>query len=1019
MKIKLRWMSRATVKRERSPDLDHESDAPNPKRQANGTAGVARAPLQFPWRTCDDLEDAERLKIKEEAVFQAETYCDQIRAALGSVSTIPRDSPEATMMGRRNVKLWCEQYDAVCTKHQGREILVGVEGPTGAGKSSFLNSLLGIPELFPSGQESAATAVIGKVSWNWVDTPGREFRAKVVFRKKDEIADEIKSFLKEINHFSDLKEGRLDDHFDDEDDKADAISISKTTIDREIPRLKAAWGMKRGQLFQLAKQCPGELSYEDAVLTIFRKNSTATNFLHSGEIEFDRSTAETLSEAIKPFLDSSSNTHGGTNKFSAWPLVKSVHIYVEAEILKPGITLVDLPGCGDAVESRSEVTTKISHTLDVRMVVSPIIRAADEKQGRALMQNGFDEAQMRIRGKLDGRGFCVIASKMDDMNVDSYIHQCDELAHDTNVIQKLDKRKALMDEQKKLEAMRRDLSTAKKQAESRQKRASKLYDNTRKKLNIDPNASDPRLLTLRAQRDVQDNALIDAYRRLDECQLRESQIVTEMKYTEDWIYHRAIQTRNTRVIEQLRTNFASRQAQIDHDDAPERSQIDTEYVLPILPVSTTAFWRLESKQGHMSGFPDHTYTGIPAVEQWIHRATLTKREKHLDEALMGYQNLMTMMKIYSAENSQNLETNFTRLQVEAALADTHDSFTKSMGSKLSETCSEINKLDPIAQGHKAKKKFLQEAPGIVQRWAYKYPDHDGNVEKLHYATHDAILRRDGSLYTSPSSGITYTWNENLVAPIIEALSRDWDRKMNRQLPLIQRPMFLDYSRLFTEYLNALQCVINEKVPTLADQFSNLRPILESSQRATEMQIGEVLGTLSEKAAMVTHDAVKYLKGEIKPIFETALNITGTGCFALRKETIRTKIKNDANLICDKMINRLVDGVAERKAEVPAQLKIVAAKGPRIVQEKLSCLVNNLVENCSADPAMNAKKTRLQNEVRVHIEAWESSWAEERNYEDHILDLDLDIPDSIPEPDPEEDSHDEAMGDGLDDDDGRY
>jgi hypothetical protein len=94
--------------------------------------------------------------------------------------------------------------------------------------------------------------------------------------------------------------------------------------------------------------------------------------------------------------------------------------------------------------------------------------------------------------------------------------------------------------------------------------------------------------------------------------------------------------------------------------------------------------------------------------------------------------------------------------------------------------------------------------------------------------------------------------------------------MNKQLPLIKRPMMSDYSRLFTEYLNAVQRVINEKVPPLAACFSNMRPILENSQRTTETQIGDVLGTLAEKAAIVTVNAVQYLQDEMRPTFRIAM-----------------------------------------------------------------------------------------------------------------------------------------------------
>ncbi|QPC58119.1 hypothetical protein HYE67_000350 [Fusarium culmorum] len=1015
------------VKRERSPDLEQVPEASSPKRCADATTGVVCAPVEFPWRVCQDLGDVDRLKIKEKAVMQAETHCERIRKALDSVLNIKHDTPEAVMMGLRIVKHWCIEHgkyyltlcaskhltncraDEIRNKNKQRQILVGVEGPTGAGKSSFLGSLLRIPELFPSGQESAATAVIGKVSWNWVDDPACRFRAQVFFRHKDEIRTELASLLEELNHWTLLVEGEIDEN-DDDGERADTISMSRSTIEHQLPRVQAVWGLNEEQLLEIAKQCPQALSYKRAIRTIFCKNYTATKFLADGRAEFNASTVEILAESIKPFLDSSTSTYGGGNHFSAWPLVKGVHIYAKADILKPGITLVDLPGCGDAVESRSEVAEKVSHTLDVRMVVSPIIRATDEKQGQSLMRNGFDEAQMRIRGKMDGRGFCVIASKMDDMKVDSYITGCPELVHNKDMVQKQNRLADLKDEKAEIKSTRKELKSAKKKAESQRNKATKSYDKAKNKhelnLQTDPNASDAQLSTLRAQLDEKTAAFNDADKRLEQCEARSTRNSTETNYIRDWIHHRAIQTRNARVIKRLRDDFALRQSRMDNGKVSEKPKPDAEYILPILPVSTRAFWQLESNEKPMAGFPTQTCTGVPAAEKWLHRATLSKREKHLDETLDGYQNLMTMMRIYSATNGQDGDFDFTRSEVDAALAETHAFYTN------------IRKLDPLEHKDRAKKRFLGEAQRIVQKWAHKYPDVENNVDKMGWSTYVACIRRNGSTFKSPRIGVTYNWIENLAAPILKTLSRDWDRKMNKQLPLIKRPMMSDYSRLFAEYLNAVQRVINEKVPPLAACFANMRHILETSQRTTETKIGDVLGTVADKSAIVALNVAGYLEEEMKPTFEVALKDGGKGSFARRKETIQAKMREDDAIICEGIINRLVDGVAERIAEVPAQLRDVAAEGPRNVQQQLSFLVNNLVENCSADPAMNAKKSKVQNNIRAHIEAWEAAWAEKGNLERHILDQDLDIPDTIPEPVMEEgiDSEDEPMDDSSDSDD---
>lgn len=96
------------------------------------------------------------------------------------------------------------------------------------------------------------------------------------------------------------------------------------------------------------------------------------------------------------------------------------------------------------------------------------------------MQNGFDEAQMMIRGKMDHRGFCVIASKMDDMKVDSYIVGIPELARNSEVIEKNGRLEELKDEWSSLKSERRDAKKAVKEAESQKKKASKAYRKAKK-----------------------------------------------------------------------------------------------------------------------------------------------------------------------------------------------------------------------------------------------------------------------------------------------------------------------------------------------------------------------------------------------------------------------------------------------------------------------------------------------------------------------------------------------------------
>ncbi|KAF9771618.1 hypothetical protein IL306_010737 [Fusarium sp. DS 682] len=1026
-----------TPKRERSSEPEIKLEDYSNKRQTGQSSTVIRAPVVFPWRTCHDRGDVVRLKIKEKAVKHAEEHCSRIREDLEHfLNTTVMDNMDSIVMGQNIIEHWFSEHDRIRLKHQKLRILVGVEGPTGAGKSSFLGSLLGIPELFPSGQEAAATAVIGKVCWNWVNAPGFEFRAKVIFRNNSDVERDLESLLKDLNELASLLAERSQSAHGGGTELADSISIMRKQIEHHLPKVYAVWGIEEAYLSEMAKRCPEDWTYSQMVQRILNTNPRALEFLTTGIAEFNASSSDKLSETIKPFLDSTTGKHGGAHQFAAWPLVKEVRIYAKADILKSGITLVDLPGCGDAVESRSEVAEKYAHRLDVRLVVSPIIRAADEKQGQALMRNGFDEAQMRISGKLDGHGFGVIISKMDDMKVDSYIAQCPDLRRAPEVIRKQEELAKLKEESDELKPMYAVLRDNKKRAESQRKKGQKAYRNAKKKhearLQTHPNESGDHVASLRAQRDELAKAFEEADKAMDRYELRKLQIATQTSYIRDWLHHRAVQTRNARVMRRIRTDFDRRQRSLDEADTTRRPQGEEGYVLPILPVSTRAFWQLQNNDVPMAGFPSQRFTGVPAAMQWLHRATSAKREKHLDEVLEGYQNLMTMMQIYSSPNGQDGRFDFTRAQVEEILAETHTKYNHILSTTLSQACDEIQKLNPLERKDRSKKKYLKDAPRIVQKWGYKFPDVENDVDKMHWCTYAANLSRDGSKFKSHATGVTYTWMEHLsantshgsqietnefdrVAPIMKPFSKDWDKKMNQQLPLIKTPMISGYTQGFTQYLNEIQQVISDKVPSLELSFNNMRPILDNSQRATEIKIRDALSQLQENVAQVAFLADVYMADEWKPTFRDAMLETGIGSYQRRKDIIEDKIERDIETMYDTVIHRLEIGVESEKALVPSKMEQIVSEEVNNVKQQMSFLFNNLVENYATSPEKSAMKTQLQDSIRPHVEAWESMWVEEGNLDEHILDADLSIPPIVPVPVIEEDIPSDNEDDGSSED----
>ena len=60
--------------------------------------------------------------------------------------------------------------------------------------------------------------------------------------------------------------------------------------------------------------------------------------------------------------------------------------------------------------------------LAVTVIVSPAIRAVDEKTGVKLMSS-YQELQMQLDGKYNKDGFCVVLSKIDDIDCEGVLQR--------------------------------------------------------------------------------------------------------------------------------------------------------------------------------------------------------------------------------------------------------------------------------------------------------------------------------------------------------------------------------------------------------------------------------------------------------------------------------------------------------------------------------------------------------------------------------------------------------------------
>jgi len=86
-----------------------------------------------------------------------------------------------------------------------------------------------------------------------------------------------------------------------------------------------------------------------------------------------------LRENLRPFLTSNSDR---PNEPGLWHLVRMVELFGNIDALSTGITIVDLPGYGDANNTRNTLAEEYVKTADCILLVADLKRAKDDRDIR-------------------------------------------------------------------------------------------------------------------------------------------------------------------------------------------------------------------------------------------------------------------------------------------------------------------------------------------------------------------------------------------------------------------------------------------------------------------------------------------------------------------------------------------------------------------------------------------------------------------------------------------------------------
>ncbi|KAI6815040.1 hypothetical protein KC365_g14243 [Hortaea werneckii] len=268
---------------------------------------------------------------------------------------------------------------------------VALLGNTGAGKSSLLNSLLGLPNM--------AKAMAGGQSCTFVGTeyeqpfPGqtKKLAAKVEYFGISSIRELLSRLIKDYNHWNFEREEDLN-----EEERQELSRLSKTafttfrslfcnkeefeTIEAGREYLEAAYrGEAQTALDAFFEWCKELLEEKEA------DEKDRTEYL-------DADTQHGLLDQLNPLVFSNSQFKEPT----LWPLVKKVRIGINGPRILQHITLVDLPGLDDTNRVRVDASYTILRNCDAIWVVAKIDRAITETGVDSLLMRWGKEYKMAM-----------------------------------------------------------------------------------------------------------------------------------------------------------------------------------------------------------------------------------------------------------------------------------------------------------------------------------------------------------------------------------------------------------------------------------------------------------------------------------------------------------------------------------------------------------------------------------------------------------------------------------------------
>ncbi|KAF9872060.1 hypothetical protein CkaCkLH20_10397 [Colletotrichum karsti] len=839
---------------------------------------------------------------------------------------------------------WIASLAILLEAHMSREILVGILGETGMGKSSLLNALLG-SNIGPTSQSEACTAAVCIFAWS-SDLDKKSFSAQITFKNRETVEADLYAFKEE---WAEIEEAE-NTNGDDQDEN---YEIRLAEINQKVTHVQNWSGLAKAQIHALSPKM------------ILKRSNAFAKFFRNGRGEKTENSHEKISPTnrtnflnqLKPYVDSSKSADTKSPRY--WPLVEKVEIFLSCEILRHGVKLVDLPGSQDALSWRSQVAENYRSQLDKRIVVAPATRAADNKAASDFIFSKQDSDELLMNDMMKSESLCVVVTKVDEIDCNS----AESEFPNENIIQVCEALNNLEEAEEELTEEDEDAS----------------YQHEGKGKGV----AQKSILDKETRAHVLESGKIDS--SLSEDDLR------------FLLKHLCIEARNTQLKKIINDHLLEAMSKESKDGEAASAALPC-----VLPVSSKAFQDFKRKKRTLDsyGFPDRESTGIPALREWLDRVSLHHREEWADFDIHHIRVLLDAAHAWIHGDDMNLpsldESEKTRVQMRCELISKRlkEIVNARVRTRLRINLSNMKPFrdSPLIKGRLGKHSKqgggqLRKASEILRRsakgWRLKNPwgsmqAADKN-DYVYWSTYKASVKRYGGLFVRPARKGQAKSHIHWMADVQHAFWRGhhekWKHEFTQRLPGMKPRVQCAGRKAFDSWIkdiyddDTLPGPYRDLIKGGMYRFENLFNKYISEIRS---RIDTFLVTSRGKRITLA----RLLAEDMRPGFEAAAAHTGKGILKKQAGEVENHVDAVSFTMFERARNELEEELAQELKQVSKDMNLYW------VDKKTGCwtLITNelkrMARRLCADKAMRSLTPKIGEETKLQLSALIEEWREE-------------------------------------------